>query len=188
MDRLKRPSAVSVFQREHSAAARQAFVVVDIETTGFSRYTDSVVEIAALKYENCVEVGSFITLVNPGRPIPKAAVAVHHITDAMVKEAPAIGEVMPGFLEFVGDSLIVGHNANFDIGFLEEAAQKMGHAPAWQYVDTIAVAKRILPGLQNYRQATVLDAIGYRQQEYHRAEHDCRGCAQILLLAMEKIS
>ncbi len=188
MEQIGRPRPVSFFQKEHHVEAQREFVVLDIETTGFSKYTDSIVEIAALKFIDCVEVDRFVTLVNPGRLIPKAVVAVHHITDSMVKDAPAISEVMPAFLQFVGDSLIVGHNTNFDVGFLDEAARKLGYAPDWRYVDTIPVAKRILPGLRNYKQATVLEAIGYKQQQFHRAEQDCRGCAQILLLAMDRIS
>lgn len=183
----KKSSIVSVFVKKWADIARREFVVLDLETTGLDKVYDGIVEIAAIKYIDGVEAEKFTTLVNPGRSIPPGAMAVHKITDDMVKSAPAIKQVMPQLLTFLGDSLLVGHNANFDIGFVEVWARRLGYNPVWNYVDTISVAKKILPGLHNYKQGTVLNAIGYTQNQYHRAEDDCRGCAEIMLLAVNSI-
>lgn len=187
MSNAKKSSIVSIFNKSWSEAAAREFVVLDIETTGLAKTVDRIVEIAAIRYRDGVEAERFVTLVDPECPIPAGARAVHHITDNMVRGAPCIREAMPWLLAFLGDALIVGHNASFDVGFIEIWARRCGHDPVWRYVDTISVAKKMFPGLPNYRQQTILDHIGYRQGAYHRAEEDCRGCAEILLIGLNSV-
>ena len=167
-------------------AARSGFTIVDIETTGLSRDTDHIIELAAIRYRNGVEVSEYSRLVKPPIKVPKESTAIHGITDSMLKNASAIRNVIPEFLAFVGDDLLAGHNVNFDLSFIENAARKYGHDPEWNYIDTISVAKKAIPGLDNYKQQTVIKALGYKQPRAHRAEDDCRGCAQILLYAINQ--
>ena len=107
------------------------FVVVDLETTGGSHSDSEITEIGAVKIRGGVVLGEFQTLVNPGAPIPAFITVLTGITDAMVLTAPPIGEAFLSFLEFAGspnESVLVAHNAPFDIGFLRAAAQKIGRA------------------------------------------------------------
>jgi DNA polymerase III epsilon subunit family exonuclease len=153
------------------------FVVFDIETTGLSAVYDRVIEMAAIKYQQGVEVDKFVTLVNPKVPIYNSF--IHGITNEMVKDSPTIAEVMPNLLEFLGDCLLVGHNVSFDLRFTEVNARWCGYTVKWDYVDTRSIAKKLLPALYNYRQETVLNALGYTQSRRHRAEDDARGCVNI---------
>ncbi len=184
-DSLERASKiVSVFTQKWYDIACESFVVVDIETTGLNKECDHIIELAALRYEGGVEQEKFTTLVKPPISIPYDSTVIHNITNAMVQNAPFISSVIPAFLDFVGESLLVGHNANFDISFIEIAAREAGFDPKWNYIDTISVAKRTHPGLINYKQQTVLRALNYSQPSAHRAEDDARGCAQILVNAL----
>jgi exonuclease, DNA polymerase III, epsilon subunit family len=184
----KKSKIVSVFTNKWFDKAADTFTVIDIETTGLSKITDHIVEIAAIRYNGGLEWEKMVSLVKPPVEIPQVTIDIHHITNRMVKDAPTIEDVLPAFLEFIGDDLVVGHNVNFDIGFIELAARRLGYDPVWNYVDTISVAKKIIPGLPNYKQATVINALGIRQDIAHRAEDDCRACAEILILALQKIA
>ncbi len=164
--------------------ARHRFVALDIETTGLDPYGDAVVEVAAVRFVQGEEAGRFATLVNPQRPIPYAAFCIHHISDAMVQNAPVIGDVIGPLMDFLGNDVIVGHNVTFDLRFIEHIARRHGFSPAFAYVDTMAVARQVWPHLPNHRLQTVLAAIGYRPRLQHRAEDDCRGCAEILWKAL----
>ena len=186
VDYEKKSKIVSILQPKWFDRACVSFTVIDIETTGLSKSNDEIVELAAIKYRNGVEVDKFVSLVKPKFGIPEDVIAIHHITNRMVLFSPRIEQVLPEFLAFLGDDLLVGHNVNFDVGFIEVASRRLGYDPEWKYVDTISVAKKLYPGLENYKQATVMNAIGYRQAVAHRAEEDCRGCAQILLNALRK--
>ncbi len=105
------------------------FVVVDLETTGGSAQDCAITEIGAVKVRGGERLGEFQTLVNPGEPIPAFIAVLTGITDAMVAAAPRIATVLPAFLEFAGDAVLVAHNAGFDIGFLKAAARQTG--PPW---------------------------------------------------------
>ena len=176
----KRSKIVSIFTKKWLDIAYQEYVVIDIETTGLYKEFDYIIEVAAIKYQDGVETDKLVSLINPQAKIPQDAIRVHGITNKHVSKAFTIQEFMPILLSYLGDSLLVAHNASFDIGFIEVWARRLGYNPVWNYVDTISIAKRLLPGLPNYKQQTILDAIGFAQKEYHRAEADCRGCAEIM--------
>ena len=103
------------------------FCVLDLETTGVSPDTCAITEIGAAKYLGGTEVGRFETLVNPGSGIPPSVSVMTGITQSMVIEAPRIEEALPSFLEFLGDSVIVGHNVRFDMSFLNAASVRLGY-------------------------------------------------------------
>jgi DNA polymerase III epsilon subunit len=185
----KRSKIVSIFTKKWFFQVENSYIVLDIETTGLANTYDKIIEIAAIKYINNIATDTFHTLVNPEDNIPKAASAVNGITNAMVKDAPTIQHVMPSFLSFIGnDTILVAHNANFDISFIEVWCDRLGFTnKQWNYIDTVSVAKKIIPGLSNYKQQTVLNAIKYAQSTYHRALDDCKGCAEIMVLAIESL-
>jgi DNA polymerase-3 subunit epsilon len=123
------------------------FCVLDLETTGASPATCEITEIGALKYRGGELVGTFDTLVNPGVAIPPTITVLTGITEAMVVAAPAIGEVLPSLLEFIGAAVIVGHNVRFDMSFLNAAATRLGYGKlANPTSDTLGLARRLVRG------------------------------------------
>jgi DNA polymerase III subunit epsilon len=124
-----------------------SFCVLDLETTGGSPATCEITEIGAVKYVGGELTGTFDTLVNPGAPIPPTITVLTGITQAMVIEAPRIGEVIPSLLEFIGTSVIVGHNIRFDMSFLNAAAERLGYGKLTNLtVDTLGLARRLVNG------------------------------------------
>jgi DNA polymerase-3 subunit epsilon len=121
------------------------FCVVDLETTGATPDACGITEIGAVKLRAGECLGTFQTLVNPGGRIPTAITVLTGITEAMVLPAPRIEEVLPALLEFIGGSVLVGHNLRFDVSFLDAALQRTGRPPlAATKVDTVALARRLV--------------------------------------------
>jgi DNA polymerase III epsilon subunit-like protein len=121
------------------------FCVIDLETTGGRRNEDSITEIGAVKIRGGERLGTFQTLVNPGRAIPPEITVLTGITQSMVTRAPRIETVLPSLLEFIGDAVIVGHNVGFDTGFLDAALARSGRPRlGTRPVDTLALARRLL--------------------------------------------
>ena len=121
------------------------FCVVDLETTGGSNEYEAITEIGAVKYRAGEEVGRFTTLVNPQRAIPPFIVLLTGITDTMVCNAPTIEDVLDELLEFIGDSVLVAHNARFDIGFINAALGRDGREKLTNRVlDTVGLARRLV--------------------------------------------
>ena len=152
------------------------YVVFDLETTGVSCNSDDVVEISAIKVIGGEVVDEFTTLVNPGRPIPYHASEVNGITDDMVKDSPFFEEVLFDFLEFVGDSVLVGHNIHtFDMKFLYRDAERFwGETIGNDYIDTLQVARIYLPQLSHYKLVDLAKYYGISTVGAHRALNDCR--------------
>lgn len=159
------------------ARPRRTFVAFDLETTGLLAESDRVVEIGAIRFgADGRDLGSFDRLVNPGRPMPPRAQAVHGITDAHLADSPPIEEILPGFLEFLGDpseTTLLAHNASFDAAFLGRELARVGQSPpAHVIVDTLTLARRMLPGLRNHRLDTLSVALGLDLEGSHRALAD----------------
>ena len=152
------------------------YVVFDLETTGVSCNSDDVVEISAIKVIGGEVVDEFTTLVNPGRPIPYHASEVNGITDDMVKDSPFFEEVLFDFLEFVGDSVLVGHNIHtFDMKFLYRDAERFwGETIGNDYIDTLQIARIYLPQLSHYKLVDLAKYYGISTVGAHRALNDCR--------------
>lgn len=130
-----------------------SYVVYDLETTGISPRKSSVIEISAVKVVKHEITSTFGTLVNPQCMIPYRATAINGITNDMVFDMPVIDEVFPQFLDFAGDSILVGHNINnFDMKYLWHIAETLyGKTVTNDYVDTLPMSRRILPGLSHHR-------------------------------------
>ena len=157
------------------------YVLFDLETTGISWRSDDVIEISALRVRSGQVTESFSSLVDPGRPIPWAASRVNNITDDMVAGEPTMEEILPQFLEFVGEDVLAGHNiARFDLNFLyRDSMVRFGLLPGNDYVDTLLFARQSLPGLPSYALTALAEHYGLTTQGAHRALNDCRMNQQI---------
>nr|MBA3655561.1 endonuclease [Actinomycetota bacterium] len=164
------------------------FVVLDLETTGGSAATDAITEVGAAKYRGGECLGTFATLVNPGREIPPSITYLTGITEAMVLPAPRIEEVLPAFLEFAGDAVLVGHNVRFDMSFLQ-AAMRATNRPriANRVVDTCALARRLVSDeVPNCKLATLAEHFRTSHKPTHRALDDTLATAELLHALLER--
>lgn len=151
------------------------YVVFDLETTGISAASDEIIEIAALKVVNGRAAEEFSFLVNPLRPIPYSASMVNGITDEMVLDAPSLEQIFPQFLEFIGNSILIGHNIHsFDMKFISRAAQTYyGKTIGNDYIDTLILAKTCLPQLSRRRLTDLAAYYHIAADGAHRALNDC---------------
>lgn len=152
------------------------YVIFDLETTGVSPKKDEIIEISAVKVVNSVVVDEFSSLVNPMIPIPLGASNVNGITDDMVTNEPILEDVMPGFLEFIGDMILIGHNINsFDMKFIYRDCRKLyGKVPDNNFVDTLRLSRMILPKLAHHTLGDLASYYGISTKGAHRALNDCR--------------
>ena len=152
------------------------YVVFDLETTGVSPQSDKVIEISAVKVRDGKVVDEFSTLVNPMRSIPYGATKVNGITDKMVADKPVFEEVLKGFIEFIGDDILVGHNINeFDMKFIHRDCEAffrmfLGN----DYIDTLPIARKCLPQLAHHRLTDLAIHYNIPAEGAHRALNDCR--------------
>ena len=163
------------------------YIVFDIETTGFSSIRDRIIEIGAVKVENGQIVDKFSTFVNPERPIPFEITNLTSITDEMVLDAPTIEVVLPQFLEFIGEGALVAHNAGFDVGFIEQNCRVLGLEQEFTAVDTVALARVLLPTLSKYKLNLVAKALGISLENHHRAVDDAGATAEIFVKFVEML-
>ncbi|MGO1943271.1 MAG: DEDD exonuclease domain-containing protein [Ancrocorticia sp.] len=179
-------SAQMAFEDLGASLERVTFVVVDLETTGGAPTTHSITEFGAVKVCGGETVGEFATLVNPGVPIPPFITALTGISTAMVMDAPDIGAVMPAFLEFLGDSpdtVLVAHNARFDVSHLKAAAAGLSMAwPRVRVADTVKLARRAFTKDEtpNYKLGTLARLCGATVTPTHRALDDARATVDVL--------
>ncbi len=158
------------------------FVVLDLETTGLSPERHAITEIGAVKVRGGEVQGELATFVDPREPIPGAITAITGITDAMVRGAPPIDVVLPTVLEFLGDAVLVAHNAPFDLAFLRAAAARLYAEPVTPpVVDTARLARRLLAGeVRSFRLATLAHHLRARTAPNHRALTDARATVDVL--------
>jgi DNA polymerase-3 subunit epsilon len=168
--------------------AEVTFCVVDLETTGGSPSEHAITEIGAVKLRGGECLGTFHTLVNPGSAIPPAITVLTGITEAMVTVAPRISSVLPALVEFVGGSVLVGHNVRFDIGFLNAALSGDGwDRLANSFVDTAALARRLVRDeVPNCRLGTLSERFRLDHRPSHRALEDALATADLLHLLLER--
>lgn len=155
------------------------FVVFDIETTGFSPKKNKIIEIGAVRVEDGKITDRFSTFVNPDVPIPFDIEKLTGINDAMVLPYPKIDVILPQFLEFVGDSVLVAHNAGFDVGFISHFAEELGLPFSPTVLDTVTMARLLLPNLNRYKLDTVAKALNISLENHHRAVDDAGATAEI---------
>jgi DNA polymerase-3 subunit alpha (Gram-positive type) len=156
------------------------YIVLDIETTGLSRYRHNITEIAAVKFKDGKRIDEFQTLVNPQEHIPRFITRLTGIDDEMVKDAPPIDKVLPEFLEFMGDAVMVAHNATFDYGFISEnALRHLDVSLLNERLCTRKLAYRLLPELYSRRLGCVCDHLEIVNEQAHRAMGDVNATAEI---------
>ncbi len=151
------------------------YCVLDLETTGFSATNDRITEIGIMKVKNKEVIDEFSSFVNPERHIPERVTEVTNITDEMVKDAETIEQVFPKMLEFLGDqesTVIVAHNANFDVGFLKQNAKRLGYDFDYSYLDTLSLAKDLFPDYKKYKLGKIAENLGIKVEVAHRALDD----------------
>lgn len=166
------------------------FVVVDLETTGGSPLMSGITEIGAVKVRGGEVLGELHTLVNPGEPIPAFIAVLTGITDTMVANAPRIGTVLPAFLDFARDCVLVAHNAPFDLGFLRAACTTLDIAwPGFDSVDTARLARRVLTRDEapNCKLATLARVLRATVQPSHRALDDARATVDVMHVLFERL-
>ncbi|MEI7718843.1 MAG: 3'-5' exonuclease [archaeon] len=169
---------------------KEAYVVLDIETTGLSRHSHRITEIAAVRVENFQVVKKFETLINPQIPIPSFITSLTGISDSMVKDAPVIGEVMPTFMKFVKEAPFVAHCATFDHGFLKHNAQvHLSQELTNPKICTMKLSRRLIPELRSYKLSSVCEHFNVKNSAAHRAMGDTEATSKIfskLLTLMKK--
>ena len=167
---------------------QDAYVVFDIETTGLSNQTCKIIEIGAVRVEGGKITDRFSTFVNPGVPIPMRIEELTSISDNMVVDAPPIEQVLPEFLEFCRDAVMVAHNADFDMGFIIKACEEQGFPDHFTYVDTVAMARVLLPGLGSFKLDKVAKAVGVLLDHHHRAVDDAACTAEIFVKFIQMLA
>ena len=166
------------------------FCVVDLETTGGSQRDSKITEIGALKVRRGEVEGSFQSLVDPGEPVPSFIRLLTGISDDMLFDAPPIEEVLPNFIEFLGGSVLVAHNARFDVSFLNSALARNDYATITnQVVDTAQLTRRILQGeVRNNKLETLAHHLRYTHKPCHRAFADVLATTDVLHNLIERVA
>ena len=156
------------------------YTVFDIETTGFSPFNDKIIEIGAVKMKGKEIIDTFSTFVNPEIPIPENIVELTSITDFMVQDSETIEKVLPEFLEFCKNTVLVAHNAKFDIGFITQKAKELSLEFQPSSIDTLPLAKILIPDLKGFGLAKIVKHYDIKLDNHHRAVDDAQATAEIL--------
>jgi len=165
------------------------FIAFDLETTGTVPGVDQIVEIGAVRFIDGQPEAVFSTLVDPRRPIPPGASAVNKIYDDMVKGKPTIDTLLGSFAEFCGDDLMIAHNAPFDSQFLiADIKRYESPAPKGLILDTLPIARKVFPGLPNYKLGTLVQHLKIPTSDFHRAEEDATYCGHLFAQMVKRIS
>ena len=173
--------------RSEGQSLKSKYVVFDIETTGLSSVKNKIIEIGAVKVEDGRITDRYSVFVNPGEPIPYNIEKLTGINDSMVAGAEPIEKILPEFLEFSKDAVMVAHNADFDMGFIEHNAGLMGIDFAPTYLDTVGLSRVLLPELNKYKLDTVAKALGVSLENHHRAVDDAEATAHIFVALLGKL-
>lgn len=163
------------------------YCVLDLETTGFSATRERITEIGVMKYKDGSVIEEFSEFVNPEKPIPARVTEVTNITDEMVRDADTIDKVFPKLLKFLEGSVIVAHNAEFDVGFLKENARRLGYDFDFTYLDTLTLAQDLFPDYKSYKLGRIAKNLGIKVDVAHRALSDVDTTVKVLKVMMEKL-
>ena len=158
----------------------EEFVAFDLETTGLSAKNDTIIEIGAVRMRGSQELERFQTFVDPGRPLDKKITELTGITDDMLRGAPKLDAVLPEFLNFVGERVLVAHNADFDTGFIRQACNQLGYGYTFTSADTLILSQNLMPQLGKFKLNIVADALSLPEFNHHRAADDAVICGMIM--------
>ncbi len=176
-----------IVQDEKGQSLDNTYVVFDLETTGLHSDRDKIIEIGGVKVKDGQIVDRFSTFVNPEMPIPYRIEELTGINDSMVVNAPKIEEILPEFLKFCDGCVLVAHNAEFDMGFIDEKSRNLNLHRDFTSMDTVALARVLLPDLRGYKLDQVAKAIKVPLLNHHRAVEDAECTALIFLKFLEML-
>ena len=163
------------------------FVVFDIETTGLSSAKNRIIEFGAVKVRNGEILDRYSTFVNPGVPIPYEIIRLTSITDDMVKGAPPIEEILPEFIEFCGDAVLVAHNAPFDTGFVNENCKRLGIKYIYTSADTVGISRVMFPDMKKHNLDALCKRLSVVNAHHHRAVDDAEATALCFIKMLNKL-
>ena len=163
------------------------YSVLDIETTGLSKNTDKITEFGIIKVKNGERLGEFECFVNPEKEIPQRVVEVTNITNDMVKDAETIDKVLPKVLDFVKDTVLVAHNATFDIGFIKHNADQLGLEFNPTYIDSLPLAKELFPHFKKFKLGIIADNLGIEVDVAHRALADVDTLVKVMEVMLKML-
>jgi DNA polymerase-3 subunit epsilon len=183
------------------------FAAFDLETTGLDPEKDEIAEIGGLRFDRRGILGRFSVLVNPGIPMPPGAGKVNNITDAMLRDAPPLEEVLPDFISFIRGAVLIAHNTPFDCGFINAKLERLSRDPpgpdtpgleprGWRppfrrlpnpLVDTLTLARELFPGRASYKLQALAADFRLSGKEAHRAEDDAMVCMRFFLYCLETL-
>lgn len=166
------------------------YVVLDFETTGAKCPPCRVTEIGAYRIEKGKITDKFHTLINPETDIPIFITQLTGITNAMVRNAPKFREIAEDFLSFLGDAVLVAHNASFDVRFLNHEIGKIydGYKVANPHLCTVQLSRRLVPHIENHKLNTVAEYFRVNLENHHRASHDAHATAKIFVNLLEQLN
>lgn len=163
------------------------YCVLDLETTGFSPRLEKITEIGVMKYQDGKVVDKFSCFVNPEKSIPPRVVEVTGITDDMVRDAETIDKVFPKLLDFIKDSVLVAHNAEFDVGFLRHVARELGYEFDFTYLDTLSLAYELFPEYKTYKLGRIAKNLGIKVDVAHRALDDVDTTVKVFKVMLDML-
>ena len=177
----------SIIENPKGQSLNDTYVVFDLETTGFSPLNNKIIEIGAVKVQNGKITDRFSTFVNPEVPIPFKIEELTGIRDDMVLDAPKIEEILPEFLKFCEGAIMVAHNAGFDMSFISKNCERQGLECEYTVIDTVALARVLLPQLNRFKLDTVAKALKISLDNHHRAVDDAACTAEIFVKFIEML-
>ncbi|AEM78776.1 PolC-type DNA polymerase III [Thermoanaerobacter wiegelii] len=178
---------VPIVTGDTEATLEDEFTVFDIETTGLSNINDEIIEIGAVKIKEGKIIDTFETFVNPKIPISSFITKLTGIDESIVKDAPSIEEILPNFLEFSSNSVLVAHNANFDVSFIKSKAKKFNLNVNNAVLDTLELSRHLYKDLKNYKLDTLSEHLQVKLEHHHRAVDDARATAEIFIKTIDRL-
>ena len=181
------PDKISSVVNSSNQDIDTVYSVLDIETTGLHYRTEKITEFGIIKIKNGEVIDQFECFVNPEMPIPYRITELTGITDSMVKTAETIDKVMPKVLDFIGDSVLVAHNASFDMGFIKYNAEELGFKIENAVIDTLKLSKELFPNFKKYKLGIIADNLGIKVDVAHRALDDVKTLVQIFNIMLNML-
>ena len=181
------PDGSPVVVNDKGQSIDTTYCVLDLETTGLSAKTEKITEIGIMKVRNGEVLEEFCEFVNPEKPIPQRVQEITNITDDMLKDAPTIEEIFPKVLEFIKGTVLVAHNATFDIGFLKTVAKDLGYEFDYTYVDTLPLARKLYPELKKHKLGKIAEYLKIKVEVAHRALDDVDTTVKVLREMMKTL-
>lgn len=165
------------------------FVAFDFETTGLSPHSERIIEVGAVKFKDGKILDTYSAFVNPGKPIPADASRVNGISDAMVADAQTEDVIIPQFMEFAGDAVLIAHNAKFDMSFLRNSLDRLNlPAPSNAIMDTQRLSKKAFPRNKSYALQNLMEVLGIPKNNAHRALDDAESCQRLFMKVCDSMS